>query len=146
MFEALEKYTEKGKFIFNPNDKLVKVCASIPDDKSGVYLIYAFTGKVKELIFIGRSGQLLYGYPKHRKGGLRGKFTSGKQQLGYEVANSCQVSWPKKMKDDKIDHLEVHWFITLDETVKDCPMILEESLLKKFEEKEGHVPAWNKYE
>ena len=144
MLEGLEKYKESGIFIFKPEDRLAAVCKGIPNDKSGVYVIYANSGKKKELVYIGRTGQILYGYPKHRKGGLRGHFTTGKQQLGYPVMNVRQISWPKKMKDDNIDTLEVQWFVTLDESTNDCPMLLEKDLLAKFQKAEGDLPAWNK--
>lgn len=145
MLEILKKYSETGKFIFRPEDRLAQVCKGVPDTKSGVYLIYAVTGDKKELIYIGRSGQMLYGYPKHRKGGLRGRFVSGKQQLGFPVNNIRQLSWPKKMNEEGIEHLEVHWYITLDESISDCPMLLEKSLLDLIVKQEGDLPRWNKY-
>lgn len=145
MIEALEKYKESGIFVFKPEDKLTQVCKAVPNDKSGIYLIYGISNGEKELIYIGRSGQLLYGYPSHKKGGLRGRFTSGKQQFNYPVSNVRQIAWPKKMKDDEIDSLEVHWFVTLDETVKDCPMVLEKKLLQTFQDEKGDLPKWNRY-
>ena len=143
MQELLSKYSEVGTFTFYPKDKLAQVCKSIPDNKSGVYLIYSVSKEKKELIFIGRTGQMLYGYPKHRTGGLRGCFTTGKQQLGFPVNNTRQLSWPKKMEEEEIDYLEVHWFITLDESLRDCPMILEKTLLDRYQASEGHLPRWN---
>ena len=146
MIDALVKYTEHGDFIFKSNDKLAKVCKDVPSSKSGVYLVYAVSNNKEELIYIGRTGQLLYGYAKHRKGGLKGHFTTGKQQLGYEVPNLRQVSWPKKMKEEEIDYLKVEWFVTLDETNNDCPMELEKSLLNSYKESNGTLPRWNLFE
>ena len=144
--DVLLKYSERGEFVFKPEDRLASLCKDIPSTKSGVYLVYAVAKDKEELIFIGRTGQLLYGYAKHRKGGLKGHFVSGKHQLGYETSNTRQLSWPKKMKDDKIDFLKVKWYVTLDESSNDCPMLLEEALLNDFKKSSGELPRWNKYE
>lgn len=139
MFNELEKYIKKGNFIFNSNDKLSVVCTA-PNHCSGIYLIYALTNGKKELIYIGISGRKgIDGNIIHRKDGLRGRFLTGKQ-----FGDRRQITWPKQMHTDKIEALDIHWYVTHGEFDKDIPRDLEVKLLNKFRETYGVLPKWNK--
>jgi hypothetical protein len=56
MIDLLKKYKNQGHFFFKPDDKLSQVC-NAPEDKSGVYVIYALEHGRVNLIYIGRSGK-----------------------------------------------------------------------------------------
>jgi hypothetical protein len=72
MFDELEKYKNKDHFFFKPDDILSQVC-NAPDDKSGLYIVYALAKGRIELIYIGISGtEQKEGTLKTRKAGLGG--------------------------------------------------------------------------
>tara|TARA_B110001469_G_C9401481_1_gene206257 strand:- start:38 stop:223 length:186 start_codon:yes stop_codon:yes gene_type:complete len=56
MLEVLEKYKEKGSFVFKGEDRLSAQC-NAPKDSSGIYTIYAEEIKPENLIYIGISGR-----------------------------------------------------------------------------------------
>jgi len=138
MFSQLLKYHRKGSFALKPEHLLSNVC-NAPADASGVYLAFALDKGTKTLIYIGRSGKEIEGKIKHRHGGIKDRLVNGKQ-FGDRRANS----WPRQMKIDAIEHLQVDWFVTHSEQWLDCPTKLEKQLLNEFEQLNGHLPAWNK--
>ncbi|MBN2165607.1 MAG: hypothetical protein JW717_04970 [Marinilabiliaceae bacterium] len=141
MFDELNKYKNKSHFYFRPSDNLGQVC-NAPTDKSGVYIVYALKGGQIELIYIGCSGQVkadgsLF-IRKAGLGGLKDRLVNGKQ-----FGEPRQNSWKFKMVTDKIEALDVYWYVTHDEKIIDCPRILENSLLKKYYDIYGRLPKWN---
>lgn len=137
IFEILNKY-KNNYFIFKNSDRLTDVC-SAPNLSSGLYIIYAFENGRYNLIYIGISGRILpNGEFAHRKGGIKGRFLTGKQ-----FGERRQISWSKKMTEEKIDHLKIHWFITYDDIIKDVPREIEEKLLKEYYTLHGNLPRWN---
>ena len=139
MFDLLEKYKQKGHFILGANDSLAQVC-NAPPDASGVYLVYALAGGSIELVYIGRSGKLAPDKTiKHRIGGIRGRFLSGKQFGDRRV-----ITWPARMKAEKIEALDVYWYITHSLGWSDCPDKVERQLLDSYFELYGELPRWNK--
>lgn len=139
MFKELEKYTEKGNFLFTSKDKLSKVCTA-PNYCSGIYLIYSIANRRRELIYIGISGRKgIDGNIIHRKDGLRGRFLTGKQ-----FGDRRQITWPKQMHIEKIESLDIHWYVTHGNTNKDFPRDIEVALLNKFKNTYSVLPRWNK--
>ncbi len=140
MFPELEKYKVKGVFTFDATKKLSEVC-NASKDKSGIYLIYAFRQKKSELIYIGISGRKgIDGAIIHRKDGLRGRFLTGKQ-----FGDRRSLTWPLKMREDGINVLHIHWYVTYDDLVYwDFPRDLEKKLIEKFYSLNGRLPEWNK--
>lgn len=125
-------------FIFRPSDSLSYVC-NAPSFASGFYIIYAFVNGKYNLVYIGISGlENKNGLFKHRKDGIRGRFLTGKQ-----FGERRQVAWSKKMEQEKIEHLKIHWYITYDDGVKDVPRDIEEKLLKEYYTLNGSLPIWN---
>ena len=141
MFDELYKYKQNDHFFFKPTDNLGKVC-NAPTDKSGVYVIYALKGGRIELIYIGRSGEVksdgLLFIRKAGLGGLKDRLVNGKQ-FGEPRRNS----WKQKMVDEKIEALDIYWYVTHNEKFIDCPRILENKLLQKHLDIYGRLPKWN---
>lgn len=139
LFADLEKYEKKGKFQFHINDILSSVC-NIPKrkDYSGLYVFYS---ENKELVYVGISGREgLEGNIIHRKDGLRGRFLNGKQ-----FGDRRSKTLPIQMKLDNILTLEIHWFITYGNNVKDIPRPIERAIIENFKiENNGNRPRWNK--
>jgi hypothetical protein len=142
MFDELTKY-KHNHFFFKPEDRLMAVC-NAPTDESGVYLVYALANGNIELIYIGRSGKKgPNGKIKTRLagcGGIKDRIVNGKHF--NRVAR--RKSWPLQMMLEKIDALDVYWYVTFDEEHQDFPEEVETFLLNKFKQLFGQRPRWNK--
>lgn len=141
MFDELNKYSHNDHFFFKPTDNLGQVC-NAPTDKSGVYIIYALKGGRIELIYIGRSGEIksdgsLF-IRKAGLGGLKDRLVNGKQ-FGEPRRNS----WKSQMATEKIEALDIYWYVTHNNKFVDCPRILENKLLQKHFDIYGKLPRWN---
>lgn len=141
MFDELNKYKLSNHFFFKANDNLVEVC-NTPTDKSGVYIIYALKSGRVELYYIGCSGKVkpdgqLF-IRKAGLGGLKDRLVNGKQ-FGSPRRNS----WGNQMINEKIEALDIYWYITHDKNFIDCPRILENKLLQKYFTIYGRLPKWN---
>jgi hypothetical protein len=81
-----------------------------------VYIVYASRKKNKP-IYIGCSGKMQKNWEiKHHNDGLYGRICQGKQ-----FDTSRKKSWPMKMRDQNIDELQIHWYVTFDEKITDIP-------------------------
>lgn len=142
MFEELSKYKNKDHFIFEANQKLSEVC-NAPTNKSGVYLIYKLAKGKVELVYIGSSGQKQKdGTLKTRKaglGGLKDRLVNGKQ-----FGDRRTITFPLIMEHQKIEALDIYWYVTYDENVKDFPSDIENLLISKFYSIFERLPEWNK--
>ncbi len=141
MFDELNKYKSADHFFFRPVDNLGQVC-NAPTDKSGVYIIYALKSGQIELIYIGRSGEVkadgkLF-IRKAGLGGLKDRLVNGKQ-----FGESRRNSWRTKMTEEKIEALDIYWYVTHDNSFVDCPRILENKLLQRHLDTFDRLPRWN---
>lgn len=135
----LNKYTEKGNFVFKSTDSLATVC-NAPKACSGIYLIYAQIDDERELIYIGISGRKgVDGKIIHRKDGLRGRFLTGKTDGVLR-----KIAWPNKMLAQNIQELEIEWYVTYGAHNQDFPRDLEIGLLTAYHLEHGKLPRWNK--
>jgi hypothetical protein len=140
MFDALNKYKHAGHFSFSPSSNLRRVC-NAPTDKSGVYVVYASKSDHKELVYIGCSGKVLDRILYIRKaglGGIKDRLVNGKQ---FGEPRHC--SWKRQMRHDKIEELDIYWYVTHNDEFVDCPRVLENKLLKIFMSTYGRLPSWN---
>ena len=141
MFDELNKYKKTDHFFFKPVDNLGQVC-NAPTDKSGVYIIYALKGGQVELIYIGRSGEVKQDgtlfIRKAGLGGLKDRLVNGKQ-FGEPRRNS----WRTQMTKEKIEALDIYWYVTHNDTFVDCPRVLENKILQRHLDIYGRLPRWN---
>ncbi len=141
MFDELTKYKHNNHFFFKSTDNLKDRC-NAPTDKSGVYIIYSLKGGHIELIYIGRSGEIKKdGSLFSRKaglGGIKDRLVNGKQ-FGEPIRNS----WRTQMLKEKIEALDIYWYVTHNDNFVDCPRILESKLLQKHFDTYGRLPKWN---
>lgn len=141
MFDELNKYKLNDHFFFTPANDLGAVC-NAPRDKSGVYLIYALKGGRVEFIYIGRSGEIksdgsLF-IRKAGLGGLKDRLVNGKQ-----FGAARQSSWKTEMLAEKIEALDIYWYVTHNDQYVDCPKVIENKLLQKHFDIYGRLPKWN---
>lgn len=138
MFTYLEKYKIQGSFEFSVYDNLNSSC-NTPKHSSGLYIIYKEKVSLDNLIYIGISGRVdENGNIIHRKDGLGGRITRGKQ-----FGEARRNSWPKKMQSEGISKIIVQWFITHGEFNSDDPRVLEQKLLALYLAHKGELPNWN---
>lgn len=141
MLDDLIQYKHTNHFFFSPTDNLRGVC-NAPTDKSGIYLIYALKAGKIELIYIGRSGRKkIDGSIFIRKaglGGLKDRLVNGKQ---FDLPR--RKSWKQQMVAEKIEALDVYWYVTHGDEFVDCPIELEKKLLTKYRAIYGRLPQWN---
>jgi len=55
-----------------------------------------------------------------------------------------RISWVKQMIEEKIEALDVHWYVTHNSTFVDNPIEIENKLLRKYSTAYGRLPKWNK--
>jgi hypothetical protein len=138
ILEHLTKYKHSGQFFFQIDESLAQAAQDVPQDKSGVYLVYAM--KSEELIYFGSTGKMQQdGRLKLRKGGMRDRIVKGKQ-----FKRARHISWSLQMKKDKFTQLLVKWFITYDEHNKHIPASVEGKLIQEYFDSEKKLPLWNK--
>jgi hypothetical protein len=140
MFDKLTKYKNKNHFFFTTKEELENVC-NAPNDKSGVYIVYELKSGRIELIYIGSSGKVLNnGAIKDRNGGIYDRIVNG-HQFGKVPRKE---SWKQKMVNEKIEALDVYWYVTINSITHDIPAFVEATLMQRFFELYGHLPRWNK--
>lgn len=136
MFDELKKY-KKDTFSFKINGSLKEVC-NAPKDESGVYIVYASKNNDNP-IYIGSSGKMQKdGKIKHRAGGLHDRICNGDQ-----FGERRNLSWPKKMKEQQIEQLEIYWYITFNDKVTDIPAYVEAVLIQEYFNNFRSLPDWN---
>jgi len=139
MLFELSKYKSNNHFFFEAKDDLGNVC-NAPKSGMGIYLVYALQkGKVK-LVYIGSSGKVKQSRsPQVRKGGLYDRIVNGKQ---FDAPR--KRSWKQMVTSEDIDALDIYWYETFHEEVKDIPTVIEGALLQEYFNSYGKLPKWNK--
>ena len=141
MFDNLNKYSDKGSFEFKIDDSLRIVC-NAPTNKSGVYIVSAQSDNTEEIIYIGSSGKKMVDgsiyIRKGKLGGIKDRIVNGKQ-----FGDARKRSWKRRMVEEKIDHLEIKWWITHCEAFIDCPELIENKCQREYQKKFGSLPMWN---
>jgi hypothetical protein len=139
MFEELEDYKSQDHFFFDGKEPLSKAC-NAPKDGAGVYLVYRLSEGHVDLVYIGSSGKVLQdGSVKIRKGGLFDRIVNGTQ---FDASRS--QSWKDKLEVEKIDALDIYWYVTVEDGQVDIPASIEGLILQHYFEIHDTLPEWNK--
>ncbi len=137
MFE-LDIYKINEHFFFNPKDDLKKVCNATKKG-IGVYLVYELKNGRVTLVYVGSSGRVLQdGNVSMREEGLYDSIVNGEQFGGPRFK-----SWNKKLQKEKIDALDVYWYMTMDRDYGDIPSSVKGRVLQEFYYMNGELPRWN---
>ena len=138
MFKELDKYKVSGKFTYKPGELLRDVCNAIKDG-SGVYVVCTSLIDESEIIYIGSSGKMQNdGSIQCRENGLYGRIVKGKQ---FDERRS--ISWPAKMKEEGIEAIDVYWYQTYTDEIRDIPAYVEAVLIQRFFDLYKQLPRWN---
>ena len=132
----LDKYPNNGCFVFKAYDDLCAVC-NAPSYCAGIYAV--FQSRNNEILFIGRSGKNENGRIVIRKaglGGIKDRIVNG-HQFGKIPRKK---SWPKKMRESKIDEIKIYWW----DTENDNPDEIKKELLESYKMHCGRLPLWHK--
>lgn len=126
--DLLLKYKDHSTFYFSHGESLRNKC-NAPDDKAGVYLVYGVSESERELIYIGSSGHICNDGHIHIRssggGGIKGRIVNG-HHFNNEKRFRC---WPKQMKNEGIDILEIQWYVTHYPDFIESPCFVEHYLL-----------------
>lgn len=129
MFEELSRYKKRGHFFFRPGDQLSDVC-NAPANQSGIYVVYALKLSHIDLVYMGYTDPL---------SSLKEEIISGRQFGNTLTSNS----WAVIMKSEKIDALDVYWYVTQDDKNNDEPKTVGNALLVKHAGLYERLPDWN---
>lgn len=128
MFDETNKYKNKGHFFLNPGDDLSTVSSDVPDLPVVYYVMRLADGGV-DMVYIGSSGSI------DQKGRFSNLFLNEmKRQQFFE----------EKIFKEKIDALDIYWFVTFDEQHHDLPGYVEGKLMQRYFDLYGTLPSWNK--
>ncbi len=138
MYDELEDYNSKDHFFFTDNTDLEKVC-NAPKNGIGVYLVYALKNGRIQLVYIGSSGKIQQnGKKKPGSQGLWEELVNGKQ-----FGSSRKISWKEKLLSEKIEALDVYWYVTFNKNFKDLPAMAEALVMQRYYDMNECLPLWN---
>ncbi len=126
MFQEPKNYIDNDHFFFEADKDLEKVC-NAPKDQDGIFKVLELRNGKISLVYIGYSNS----------GGLFNEIVNG---LHYDK-NSRRIGWTYQILKDKIDALDIYWYVTSD---KDRQKKEQVEMLKDFVDQTGKLPKWNK--
>ncbi|MBU7571003.1 MAG: hypothetical protein KAF41_10195 [Flavobacterium sp.] len=135
MFYGLEQY-QQGHFFFEKGDSLRILSRSVPDLPGVYYVLCLARGKVK-IVYIGKSGTIL------QSGDFKGQTLRSRINNKQENMKR-QDYFNQKIEDEKIDALDIYWFVTIDENNNELPGYVEGFLMQQYFKIHGRLPEWNK--
>jgi hypothetical protein len=93
-------------------------------------------GKI-DIVYIGKSGTLQQN-GKFKEQMLRARLNNKQEGIKREEF------FNEKLAKEKIDGLDIYWFVTFDNNSQDLPGYVEGLLLQRYYSVYGRLPAWNK--
>jgi len=136
MFTETKKYVNSGHFFFKKGDRLIDVSKEVPELPGVYYIIRLAKGKI-DLVYIGKSGTITQsGTFKEQL--LKGRINNKQENI------KRQDFFDKKLVEEKIDGLDIYWFVTMDKMNNDLPGYVEGLMMQRYFEVHGKLPLWNK--
>lgn len=136
MFDEIKKYKNNGHFFFRTGDKLNDASKAVPE-LPGVYYIARLSNNKIDLVFIGKSGTV------NQNGNIKGPLLKELFNNNPEGKKSQQY-FEAKISKERIDALDIYWFVTMDKTNHDLPGYVQGLLMQRFFDLDGRLPMWNK--
>lgn len=136
MFDETKKYKENGHFFFTRKVNLETESIDVPNKPGVYYIIRLAKGKV-ELVYIGKSGT------NPQNSSLRGQLVNGSWNNKPDGIKS-QEFFLHKIETEKIDALDIYWFVTMNDKHNDLPGFVEGILMQRFYDVHGRLPLWNR--
>jgi hypothetical protein len=139
MLDELDKYTDNGHFFFEAKNELATVC-NAPLDKSGVFVIYKLHNGKIELVYIGYANNIDLDLNVKINSGLKNEIVNG---IHFDK-NPRSIGLTYQLLKDKIDALDIYWYVTNNSNVADDPKVVQTQMLKRHIDVFGKLPKWNK--
>jgi len=136
MFDELRKYRNNSHFFYKKGNSLKEVTKDVPDLPGVYYIIRLAKGKV-DLVYIGKSGTIMNN-GQFKDQNLHGRLNNKQDGI------SRQEYFEIKCDQEKIDGLDIYWFVTCDKNNHDLPGYVEGLIMQRFYEVNGRLPEWNK--
>lgn len=136
MFDELTKYQTNGHFFFQKGDVLNAQSKDVPELPGVYYILRLAKGKV-DLVYIGKSGTVL------QNGQFKSQLLQGRINNKQE-GEKRQQYFEQKMEQEKIDGLDIYWFVTHDKHHQDLPGFVEGLIIQRYFDLHGCLPPWNK--
>ncbi len=134
MFDETNKYKTNDHFFYMPGSSLPEVSKAVPALPGVYYIIRLARGHV-DLVFIGKSGA------GAQLGNLKETISRG---LISGISTKASQSFiHRKMIAEKIDGLDIYWFVTIDGKNNDLPEYAEALLKQRVYNTYGRLPPWN---
>ena len=135
MFEEIEKYENNGHFFFSNGDILRDVSKDVPNLPGIYYILRLAKGRI-DLVYIGKSGTI-NNDGTFKIQGLKNRLNNIQNKM------KRQEFFENKIKKEKIDALDIYWFVTFDKKNQDLPGFVEGLLFQKFFDIYQRLPEWN---
>lgn len=135
MFSELNKYLNNDHFFFKIGDNLKEVSKAVPDLPGIYYILRLAKGKI-DLVYIGKSGTIKQN-GSFKQQGLNGRLNN--KQNGLKRQDYFEM----KCEQERIDALDIYWYVTFDHKNKDLPGFVEGILMQRFFESFDQLPEWN---
>ena len=117
-----------------PNSSLPEVTKAVPALPGVYYIIRLARGSV-DIVFIGKSGTAA------QPGSLKEPISQG--LISSISTEASQKFIQRKMIAEKIDGLDIYWFVTMDKHNNDLPEFAEALLKQRVYNIYGRLPPWN---
>ncbi len=135
MFEELKNYENNGHFFFSNGDSLRDVSKDVPNLPGIYYILRLAKGRI-DLVYIGKSGTI-NSDGTFKNQGLKNRLNNIQKEM------KRQEFFENKIKEEKMDALDIYWFVTFDNKNQDLPGFVEGLLFQKFFDIYQRLPEWN---
>lgn len=136
MFDVLSGY--KSDHFFFTGDKELEEVSNAPREGMGIYLVYELKNGHINLVYVGAVGKLKHTGRKIAKKGFFEEMVNGKHFGGKR-----SETWKQKLKKEKIDALDIYWYETYNQNIKDIPAFVQGQVIQTHFDMQGRLPAWN---
>jgi hypothetical protein len=135
MFDETNLYKTKGHFFYTPSDSLVELCKDIPKKPGVFYILRLAKGRV-DLVSIGRSQRI----QSPQKSII---ISLQKSILFFPDGKEREPFLQQKILQEKIDTLDIYWYVTMDKSNHHLPEYTEGILRQRYFEAIGNLPPWD---
>jgi hypothetical protein len=133
MFDETKKYKETGHFFLKPNGDLETSC-NASKSGNGVFIVNQLKHGRIDIVLIGSSGKIQ----------KNGSFRKTDCLFNSIVKDpKLGLSWMNRLKKENIDGLDIYWYVTFNQKIRDIPFFVQSLLMQRYFELYGLLPDWN---
>ncbi|MGY5848773.1 hypothetical protein ACW6QP_15300 [Salegentibacter sp. HM20] len=136
MFDVLSDY--KTDHFFLTGDQELHEVSNAPKEGMGVFLVYELKNGRINLVYVGAAGKVKHTGRKIAKTGFYEDLINGEHFGGKRPE-----TWKQKLKKEKIDALDIYWYETYNQNIKDIPAFVQGQVIQLHFDMQGRLPEWN---